>query len=300
MNNKKIGLFIADLRKEKNMTQKSLANKLYVSDKAVSKWERGICMPDIALMEKLANILCVGVSDILKGERIEKITKQNSDEIVKESISFFQKDYFKKKSIKMISIIGIFLIIGYFLILIIGELNNGLINWSIWGNEYSIEVPSFSLIKSKRNTKEYLKALQNYDYNTIELMLKENEIRDNDILVNWITFEEYIEALKNIEKEKVQFTKYKLLYCFRSRSNNKYALNYTCTFDLTFNHKGINYMVSLNLENYNGKISIDGVSLTSQNYDYWMKREYEKEYESIHRIKDKELRNNIEKIFFRY
>lgn len=104
MDNKKIGKFISSLRKEKSMTQKDLADKLFVSDKAVSKWERGLCMPDISLIEKLANSLGVTVSEILKGEYIYKITKESSDQIVKESISFFQKSYFRKR-MKIILII---------------------------------------------------------------------------------------------------------------------------------------------------------------------------------------------------
>ena len=53
MNNNKIGKFIARKRKEANLTQMELANKLYVTDKAVSKWERGLSLPDITLLKKL-------------------------------------------------------------------------------------------------------------------------------------------------------------------------------------------------------------------------------------------------------
>ena len=55
--NNKIGKFIAELRKEKGMTQKELGEKLYISDKAVSKWERGLSIPDLAILEKLASVL---------------------------------------------------------------------------------------------------------------------------------------------------------------------------------------------------------------------------------------------------
>lgn len=110
MNNKKIGLFISSLRKEKNMTQKEIADKLYISDQAVSKWERGLSMPDIGLIEKLSEYLEVSVSEILKGERIEDMTKTKSDEIVKTSIPFFQKAYFKNK-IMFISLIAVSVIV---------------------------------------------------------------------------------------------------------------------------------------------------------------------------------------------
>jgi transcriptional regulator with XRE-family HTH domain len=102
MDNKKIGLFIVDLRKKKNMTQKDLADKLYVSDKAVSKWERGLAMPDIGLIEKLAECLNVNVSEILKGERMDNMTINSSDEIMKDTIPLFQKEYFKKKKNRII------------------------------------------------------------------------------------------------------------------------------------------------------------------------------------------------------
>jgi transcriptional regulator with XRE-family HTH domain len=104
MDNKKIGLFIASLRKDKNMTQKELADKLYISDQAVSKWERGLSMPDISLIEKLSEYLEVSVGEILKGEKIDEMTKKKSDEIVKTSISFFQREYFKNKIILITSI----------------------------------------------------------------------------------------------------------------------------------------------------------------------------------------------------
>ena len=57
MDNNKIGKFIASVRKEKNLTQQELGNKLFVTDKAVSKWERGLSLPDITILEKLAKEL---------------------------------------------------------------------------------------------------------------------------------------------------------------------------------------------------------------------------------------------------
>ena len=57
MDAKKFGMFIATLRKEKNMTQVDLAKKLQVTDKAVSKWERGLGFPDINSIEPLADAL---------------------------------------------------------------------------------------------------------------------------------------------------------------------------------------------------------------------------------------------------
>lgn len=67
MNAEKIGKFISRKRKLKNLTQKELANKLHITDKAVSKWERGLSLPDISVLIPLSEILNVGLYDLLKG-----------------------------------------------------------------------------------------------------------------------------------------------------------------------------------------------------------------------------------------
>lgn len=71
MDNQKIGYLINQSRKEKNMTQKELADKLHVSDKTISKWETGLGCPDIASINDLAEILEVNVTEILSGMRID-------------------------------------------------------------------------------------------------------------------------------------------------------------------------------------------------------------------------------------
>ena len=63
------GALIAAARKEKNLTQRELAAALHVSDRAISKWERGAGFPDISLLEPLADTLDLGVLDLLRGER---------------------------------------------------------------------------------------------------------------------------------------------------------------------------------------------------------------------------------------
>ena len=72
MNTQDFGKFVAELRKEKGMTQLQLAEKLNVTDKAVSRWETGKNFPDIEIFEDLSKILEVSVSELLEGKRIEK------------------------------------------------------------------------------------------------------------------------------------------------------------------------------------------------------------------------------------
>jgi len=64
----KIGKFIAGCRKKVNLTQMQLAEKLGITDKAISKWERGMAMPDSSIMLELCDILNISVNDLLCGE----------------------------------------------------------------------------------------------------------------------------------------------------------------------------------------------------------------------------------------
>lgn len=68
----KFGRFVAQRRKELGLTQQELAERLFLSNKAVSKWETGQSLPDIALLEPLAQCLEVSVAELLRGERIEE------------------------------------------------------------------------------------------------------------------------------------------------------------------------------------------------------------------------------------
>lgn len=72
MDAKKFGQFIAALRKENNMTQAELAKKLQVTDKAVSRWERGLGFPDINSIEPLADALGVSILEIMRSEKIKE------------------------------------------------------------------------------------------------------------------------------------------------------------------------------------------------------------------------------------
>lgn len=72
MDNQKLGIFITELRKEKGLTQAQLAQKLNVTDKAVSKWERGVGFPDIKLLEPLADVLDISLLELMKSERLPK------------------------------------------------------------------------------------------------------------------------------------------------------------------------------------------------------------------------------------
>lgn len=89
----KFGAFVAQLRKEQGMTQKDLAAKVYISDKAVSKWERGLSMPDITLLIPLAQALGITVTELLECQRMEQTAMDSGrvEELVHRVISYSEE-----------------------------------------------------------------------------------------------------------------------------------------------------------------------------------------------------------------
>ena len=80
MDQLKIGKFIAECRKQKNLTQMQLAEKLGITDKAISKWERSIAMPDTSIMLELCDILGISVNELLSGEKISMDNNNQKNE----------------------------------------------------------------------------------------------------------------------------------------------------------------------------------------------------------------------------
>lgn len=95
------GAFVAALRKEKGYTQKELAEKLYISDKAISKWETGISVPDVALLVPLAETLGVSVTELLQCQRNSQDAPMNPvdvEDLVKAAISYSEENQVGKRS----------------------------------------------------------------------------------------------------------------------------------------------------------------------------------------------------------
>ena len=108
----KIGKFIAECRKKVNLTQMQLADKLSITDKAISKWERGISMPDTSIMLELCDILKISVNELLSGE---KISMENNNQTNEQLLLEMAKELEKKNktiwnamwTIMIVSIIGL-------------------------------------------------------------------------------------------------------------------------------------------------------------------------------------------------
>ena len=112
MNQIKIGKFIAESRKEKKLTQMQLSEKLGITDKAVSKWERGIAMPDSSIMLELCDILGISVNELLSGEKIsmENNTQQNEQLLLDMAKELEEKNktiWTSMWAIMLVSIIGL-------------------------------------------------------------------------------------------------------------------------------------------------------------------------------------------------
>lgn len=100
MNTEKTGSFIAELRKEKGLTQAQLAQQLHVSDKAVSRWETGRGFPDIGSLEEISSKLEVSVAELLKGERITEALAPAEVQELTESNLQLVKELFSRQRIQ--------------------------------------------------------------------------------------------------------------------------------------------------------------------------------------------------------
>ena len=119
----KIGRFIAECRKKANLTQMQLAEKLGITDKAISKWERGVAMPDTSIMLELCDILCISVNELLSGE---KINMENNNQKNEQLLLDMAKELEKKNktiwnamwtimTVSIIGLIGGLAIIAFFM-----------------------------------------------------------------------------------------------------------------------------------------------------------------------------------------
>lgn len=106
MNQEKIGKFISERRKSKNITQRELAEKLGVTDKTVSRWENGHYLPDISLFESICSILEIDISELLKGKCIANINEDDVKDVTSNLIKI-SNDKIKKKNKKIVIIAGI-------------------------------------------------------------------------------------------------------------------------------------------------------------------------------------------------
>jgi transcriptional regulator with XRE-family HTH domain len=139
MDAEKFGRFVADRRKNLNMTQKDLAAKIQVTDKAVSKWERGLGFPDINTIEVLADALEVSITELMKSET----TNENTDveETVDNVIQIANTDIEERHRIIIYTFAGTTVLISILEILLS-------INWNADKLQIQVNIPWVAIIPS--------------------------------------------------------------------------------------------------------------------------------------------------------
>ena len=208
MENENIGKLISKIRKEKGMTQKDLADKLNVTDRAVSKWERGICCPDISLLKDLSSILGISISKLICGDEV-------SDESINKTIQYTEKNI-KQRIIKYfnITLISIMIILIIFVVLSILRVEFR------YHKKYKYTVEYEAKIKAEEdsNLKQY-EAIKN----NVDLILNnQGKYSDND----YDRIKNYVYNIKNVldldEKEyfKKQYYTYNDLKKLSENYNN--------------------------------------------------------------------------------
>ena len=116
MDKERTGQLITELRKEKGLTQKQLADALNVTDKAVSKWERGLSFPDISMLEPISDVLGISIMELLAGERQEAsdmISREEAQKIISASVELSDEEirHKKERSRLIITILIVFLLL---------------------------------------------------------------------------------------------------------------------------------------------------------------------------------------------
>lgn len=148
MNQEKIGKFIAKCRKNKNMTQQQLAEKLGVSDRTIGNWENGRNMPDLSLFKPLCGELNISLNDLMSGEEVkEKDYQEKLEENIINAI-----DYTNKKIENRNNFIGLILITFGVLISITAV--SIFPSESSWGSIYSVFGAIISLVGVSRFTRK--------------------------------------------------------------------------------------------------------------------------------------------------
>ncbi len=168
MDQEKIGKFIASVRKEQNLTQEQLAEKLGITSKAVSKWECGKGLPDASIMMELCEILKITVNDLLSGEKIKQENYQKKlEENILDTIDYSNKKVLEKNKViyGMILFFGLGLVFTAFTIYPTD---------SSWGSIHSIMgllLSTFGFINIKRNRTILKKCILGIFYFMIGFLL---------------------------------------------------------------------------------------------------------------------------------
>ncbi len=115
MDQKKIGLFLKELRKEKNLTQEALAEQLNITGRTVSRWETGITLPDLSVLIEIAELYDVDIKELIKGERNSITVEPKEKEALQVVAKYAAEEKARMaKRIRKISVLGLIGILVFF------------------------------------------------------------------------------------------------------------------------------------------------------------------------------------------
>lgn len=210
MNQEKIGRFIANCRKSKNMTQQELADKLGVTDRAISNWENGRRLPDYTLLKDLCYELGITINDLLSGERIKNEQEEAKfEENILNTLDYSNNKikHIKNISILIISVIVIALTILFTLfgIDVYRMRNNKPVFFSTWGFKYSPPI-NINEVDMERAIKDYLikedEKNNHYDNEKSFVAMRTYLINEDSeghyYLYAWVVQEKYYEENGNV------------------------------------------------------------------------------------------------------
>lgn len=168
MNQEKIGKFIAEYRKGKNMTQQELAEKLGVSDRTIGNWENGRNMPDLSLFKPLCKELGITLNDLMSGEKVkEKEYQEKLEENIINTINYTNKKIENRNTFIGLTFITFGILISITAVAIFPS-------ESSWGSFYSVLGAIISLIGVSKFTKRlsyFKRLLCNFGYFLIFIAL---------------------------------------------------------------------------------------------------------------------------------
>lgn len=251
----KIGKFIGFLRKEKKLTQSQLAEIIGVSNRSVSKWERGICLPEMNTIEKITNFFNISLMEFYAGEKNANLNNDTLLSVTKKAVKITEQVEQKKYQNIIIKIIMTFLIIiliflGYY----VYNTYNRYVAYNIVSEEqdytgvgniiFAREKSSVTLVGVRilqENIKEELGYAFEYElfYDNI-FIIKSGDIFDLDNKNNELTkLEDYVESISIYLTQdmsdlfnKKDITKNKLTLKIRYLDNNSEIAEYDMNFNL--------------------------------------------------------------------
>lgn len=245
MDLQKVGKFIAELRKDKKLTQEKLGELIGVTSSTISKWERGINAPDISVLNKLSEILEITVSEILNGDKNCNNTKLVEDNML-QNIEYYSTAT-KRKYLKLFSYIIIGIIMLFAVLFTISNYNQFKV-YSVSSKNPNYTIDGYIIFNQERNLiiiknidihDKFIGTNQEEKINTIKAsILSENknlfsiieeksnsEETINSYLLNKTYFiEEDLSLKENKLSSDIKLDKFKLIIEYVNIKGKKYIL----------------------------------------------------------------------------